>query len=427
MTSLVPLSPIGEITAVGSLRRDRDDVPVPSPLRATVWTPTVRTLLGLLVLFSTVRSSTTGGSEPTSILHARRGRGSTPDFDAVSQHHWNQIEQSVDRGIDYLVSVQKGDGSYPGPMLERSAITALAAMAMISRGHVPGRGREGRSIERSIEFILNIQKPSGLLCNRVEDFSSPGIGPNGIMYSHGICGMFLCEVYGMTTGRRSERIAATVSAALDYMRQRQTRPLPAGREALDRGGWRYLRPDQSGGYHSDLSVSSWMVMFMRSAENAGFDVPFDWAKLSLDFVNRCYDPATGAFRYVPDDPTHLTRGMTAAGVLCLFLTGNEDPAMESGAANYLRRYPFDRFNEGMSKDDRYFYSAYYVSQASMQLGGPTWLQLYPSIARALIQNQRRDGSWPVERRNPWVGTPYATAMAILAMTPPYQLLPIYQR
>ena len=63
-----------------------------------------------------------------------------------------------------------------------------------------------------------------------------------------------------------------------------------------------------------------------------------------------------------------------------------------------------------------------------QVGGDTWNQVYPQIATNLIQEQDDDGSWKRARgaeRN--FGPVYATSFAILALTPPYQLLPIYQR
>ena len=300
-------------------------------------------------------------------------------------------------------------------------------MAMLSRGHVPGVGPEGEAINRAIDFVCKTQKSNGLLSSRLEDFPGGRFGPNGIMYAHGISGLFLGEVYGMTSGDRSERVQLAIERALDYMRMRQRRPLPKNREAADRGGWRYLRARMNDGSFSDLSVTSWMVMFMRSAENAGFSVPREWAEQALDYVQRCYDEKSGGFHYVIYDRAKITRGMTGAGVLCLFLTGQEQPEMERAAGAYLRRYPFDEFNKGMASSDRYIYSAYYCSQAAMQLGGETWTTIYPSIVDAFLENQKADGTWPVEKNHPWTGAIYSTSMAILSLTPPQQLLPIYQR
>ena len=46
----------------------------------------------------------------------------------------------------------------------------------------------------------------------------------------------------------------------------------------------------------------------------------------------------------------------------------------------------------------------------------------------LLENQQADGSWPPEgNRDGYFGSAYTTALVILALSPPYQLLPIYQR
>jgi len=79
--------------------------------------------------------------------------------------------------------------------------------------------------------------------------------------------------------------------------------------------------------------------------------------------------------------------------------------------------------------DSYFYLAsYYSSQAMAQVGGETWNQIFPQIARNLIEEQADDGSWPLGTGNERkFGRAYTTSLAILALTPAYQLLPIFQR
>ena len=79
--------------------------------------------------------------------------------------------------------------------------------------------------------------------------------------------------------------------------------------------------------------------------------------------------------------------------------------------------------------DAYFYLAsYYSSQAVAQVGGETWDQIFPQIAANLLAEQSDSGAWPLgvgTERN--FGATYTTSLAVLALTPAYQLLPIYQR
>jgi len=56
-------------------------------------------------------------------------------------------------------------------------------------------------------------------------------------------------------------------------------------------------------------------------------------------------------------------------------------------------------------------------------------QFFPKLVDFLLESQAPDGSWPEE---PYggdgiFGNEYTTALAVLSLTPPYQLLPVYQR
>ena len=114
----------------------------------------------------------------------------------------------------------------------------------------------------------------------------------------------------------------------------------------------------------------------------------------------------------------------AGGPLTLILGGRHDHAgIKAGAVWFLAR-PYPKpWQEG------YFYlSSYYSSQAMAQVGGDAWNLIFPQIAANLLAEQSKEGNWPpgggTERS---FGTCYSTSLAILSLTPAYQLLPIYQR
>jgi hypothetical protein len=151
----------------------------------------------------------------------------------------------------------------------------------------------------------------------------------------------------------------------------------------------------------------------------------------MDYVRRCWNQERGVFNYalVGAGDIKSTRGMVGAGILSLSLAGQHRTRMALAAGDWLLAHPFERFGELIGPDDNFFYSAYYCSQASMQLGGRYWEEMFPKLVEALLGAQSPDGSWPPEpqggiRR---FGNVYTTAMAVLALTPPYQLLPLYQR
>ena len=111
--------------------------------------------------------------------------------------------------------------------------------------------------------------------------------------------------------------------------------------------------------------------------------------------------------------------------------------MALAAGDWLLAHRYRGFGDLVSGRDRFFYSVYYSSQAMMQLGGRYWDQYFPTVVDALLSGQEANGSWPPEIRNTgnivgggsdsMFGKVYTSALAVLSLTPPYQLLPIYQR
>jgi hypothetical protein len=183
-------------------------------------------------------------------------------------------------------------------------------------------------------------------------------------------------------------------------------------------------------------------MFLRSAKNSQFDVAQADMDEAVAYVRRLWNPTSGAFSYDTQDQVGTmamdTRGMVGAGILSLSLSGYHETPMAIAAGDWLLAHPFKRFGELVSSRDCFFYGAYYCSQAMVQLGGRYWEQFFPSLVDALLSGQTADGSWPpeVDRGGNGVGgggseamfgNVYSSALAVLSLTPPYQLLPVYQR
>ncbi len=107
-------------------------------------------------------------------------------------------------------------------------------------------------IRGGLQFLTHGQKSNGDLYQ-----SQAGPANGGIwLYSHGIAAIALCEAYGMTG---DENLRAPAQQAIRFIVQSQE---------PTRGGWRY-----SPGQMSDLSVSGWQLMALRSGQLAGLDVP----------------------------------------------------------------------------------------------------------------------------------------------------------
>jgi len=377
------------------------------------------TLCGIAALIATAPSTGSGADERESSATTKSGA----QRPLLAPEQWKQLDRAVDRGLDFLSKSQQPDGSFLSAPEGQPGVTSLCVMAFLARGHQPGKGPYGSQIERAIDFVLDLQNPSSgaLMPSRSFNVNIEG------HYSHGIAGVMLAEVYGTTSARRHDRIREAVVKALEYSRKQQTRPRynPA-----DRGGWRYVQVSPSGN-DSDLSATSWQLMFYRSARNAEFNVPEPWIKDAMDYVHRTFDARQRGFVYALVGARHYcTRGMVGAGIVCLAMGGEHHTETGRMAGDWILRSSFRQYNSTpLRTEDRYHYGAFYCSQAMFQLGGEYWDGFFPPLLTTLAAAQHADGSWDPESGDDdskFLNT-YSTALAVLALATPYQILPIYQR
>ena len=350
---------------------------------------------------------------------------------ALAATDWARVESSIDRGLDWLAAQQEADGRFPSDDAAQPAVTSMAVMAFLSRGHVPDQGKHGTKLSKAIDFVLSTQRRQGEFSLLPVEPPATHMTPGQTStYNHSIAGLMLGEVYGMTSGARSKKIESALNRALIYHRDVQARKKQV---PSDIGGWRYGFPDAPDA-SSDMSVTGWALMFLRSARNAEFNVPKLYFDEGLDFVERCFEPdpkqhEQGVFRYRPAisdkaAPSQITLANTASAMLSLILGGRQEKESVAAGVKWFmsREYPRP-WQTGY-----YYLSTYYSSQAMARVGGDAWNKVFPQTARSLLDEQAADGSWPSaassERK---FGSAYTTSLAVLALTPPYQLLPIYQR
>ncbi len=309
------------------------------------------------------------------------------------------VEQSVDRGLRFLVNLQEPDGSWLSYGQKSPAVTALALMAFLSAGHVPGEGPYAEPVDKGLRWIVKAQQPDGLF-----------VGKGGLeMYHHGICTLLLAETCGMTDRTLAAALRPALEKAVRLILQAQ-RTAPG----IYRGGWRY-RPDSP---DADTSITGWQLLALRAARNVGCDVPAERIEQAIGYLLRCRDGRSGAFCYQPG--ARPTVACTGTGILALELGGKDRHHSHESlmGGGYLLKNP-PRWNE-----EHFFYSAYYCAQAMFQLGGNYWEFYRPRLHAVMLDHQQPSGGWIGSET---IGPTYCTAMAVLALTVEYRLLPIYQR
>jgi hypothetical protein len=319
-----------------------------------------------------------------------------------------QVQSAVDRGLQWLASRQDpATGAWPtnvGGGGAAAAVTSLAAMAFMARGHVPGQGPYGENINHAVDYILKIQQSNGIL-------SAADIGST--MYDHGIATVMLCEAYGMLDERRQERAGPAIAKAVRIILIAQAVP----KDPNAQGGWRY----QPTAGDSDISVTGWQLMALRGAANIGAAVPPRAIQMGIEYIKRRAVPS-GGFSYGGNSDPNPAR--TGTGILALQLLGQNRSREAISGGEYLRTNPITDHSS-----ENYFYTVYYCAQAAWQLGGSYWTDIDRPIRASLLQRQALDGSWTVAGAGLEAagGDAYGTAMSILALTVPYRYLPIYQR
>jgi hypothetical protein len=393
-------------------------------------------VVGLLVGSAyQVISRETKTSEPVGGRSGARSGGATSQAadtptNALSDDEWHKVDSSVERGLTFLAAQQQPDGSFPTTPNAQPAVTSLCVLAFMAHGHTPGKGPHGDRLERAMQYIVSCQKPSGLIMllgndgTEIDRDIDHEVGCTGT-YDHAISSLTLCELYGMNPDKNASQLKNVIGKALNvtYLMQRWPKE-----NASDLGGWRYV--DDYDQTDSDLSVTGWHLMFLRSARNAGFPVPTQSINDAVAFIRRTFQREYGTFNYVANRSDLRTRGMAGAGILALGHAGFHNSVEARRAAQDLLGYSFEVYNDyARSKRDRYHYSLFMCCQGMYQMGSPYWEQFFPRTVCAILGHQNSDGSWDAERNahDRLYGNSYTTALVVLSLGASNQLLPIFQR
>jgi squalene cyclase len=299
---------------------------------------------------------------------------------------------AVERGLNWLASRQQADGSFGGENGKHAGITALAGLAFMQAGNLPGRGKYGENVQRAVDFVLASSQESGLIAS---DHS------HGPMYGHGFATLFLAEVYGMT---HDERVKEKLQKAIRLIQKTQNAE----------GGWRY----QPVPYDADISVTICQVMALRAARDAGVKVEKQVIDKSIEYVLNCQN-SDGGFSYMAHQGGGSGFARSAAGVASLYYAGVFDGDNLKRGLVYLMQF-LPRKGSGMEIEGHYFYGNYYAVQAMFLAGGDYWTQWYPAVRDQLVAAQSKTGNWTDNS-----GQDYATAMALIILQMPNRYLPVY--
>jgi hypothetical protein len=300
-----------------------------------------------------------------------------------------ELDNAYLKGLKYLVSSQKSDGSWGDNYGQEPGVVGLAVMAMLAHGDDPNVGPYKEPIRRGIRYILSKM-----------DAKTGQIGTQSMtMYSHGFATLALAEAYGMVD---EATIGPALQKAVDF--------LIACQKRNPTGGWRYTATSTD----ADTTVSGAQMVALCAARNAGINVPDEVIDKALKYYRSCQD-GSGGFGYSGRDGPNLTR--TGIAMLVFTLTRQKDTPAYKNAVRY--------FQTNIAQPGSHpFYHEYYVAQAAFHCDEATWQAWNANNTSRMLRSQDpSNGSWG----QGGFGGAFSTASALLSLALNYRYLPIYER
>jgi prenyltransferase beta subunit len=299
--------------------------------------------------------------------------------------------------LKYLASQQQPNGSWTEGNRDAwvTAITGYALMAFLASGHLPTEGEHAKTVAAGTQFLLDSLQSDGKFVSARRS--------GQYMYGHGIATIVLGELYGQT---KSPAIRAKLEAAIQLILDSQNKE----------GGWRYHPFPKD----ADISVTVLQVVALRSAKNAGLDVPQKTLEAAVQYLHNCYEPGSGGFCYQPGKKG-AGFARTAAAIYSLQVLGRYDDPQVLTGSEYLTKKRKDH-------DGHYTYGQFYAAPAQYMIGGATWKNWYEQIRAETAKSARRQGDlvyWNPDDKSP--GPIYVTAVHATILAMPYHYLPLYQR
>jgi hypothetical protein len=337
---------------------------------------------------------------------------------------------AIIKGITYLASIQKSDGSWPRPSGQDAiATTAMAVLAFENAHHLPGNVSDPyhMNVTNGLNYLLSqarVQaigpRPTGN-----PDTSGDGIGiyfddfiDGGASVSCYETPMVLMTLVGSgnasraattgpanVTGRTYHDIATDIVDWLAWAQNDNT-------TGIYEGGWRY-HPFYGS---SDMSVTQWVVLGLLTAElwniNAPSWVPKELAKWLAVDQDLTGNPTSnyfyGCFYYEPSNQLDDVAD-SAAGILGLTYCGvnTTDPRIIAAEGYITRDWYTTQGTGGWRNNFGDFYAMYSIMK-TMELtlpvptkyienysGTPTieWFNGTNQYADWLIANQYSKGYW----------------------------------
>ncbi len=366
-----------------------------------------------------------------------------------------EIEQSIEKGLEYLKKSQMQDGHWEAQGGQYpTTMTALAGMAFLMEGSTLKEGKYSGQVTKAVKWFLspNRQTKEGM----IGDVRNPTESTR-YMYGQGFGTLFLASVYGEEEDKdQREKLEKVLKKAVDFICQAQTskkHKKPEGKE-VDIGGWGYVSA-KDGGNFDEGSVTITALQGLRAAKNAGIPVPKENIDRAVNYLEACTTPKGGIiYSYAGGSGAALNGQerppLTAAAICCGFSAGQYKSELPKKWIKYCK----DSIPIGKGRQSHDEYQTYYFAQAVYALGDDKYLEMFPikgddgkprefkslspgekdtlltwsryreATFQGILDNQdKTSGGWT----GGYIGPVFATSVNLTILQLDKGILPIYQK
>jgi len=356
------------------------------------------------------------------------------DVDRTAPITSDQVRAAIDKGVDFLLKDQNGDGSWGGPQDSittwsgnmwshpethrawKVATTGLCCAALIEVGRTDDAHQ---AADRAVRYLIDNA-----------DVKRPDIWDtmNNWAYIYGLQGLAIA--YGNSRYADSPLRAEIAEAVPQYLDKLATF------QSLN-GGWGYLEFDTPRTRRPQWATSfmtAAAVVAMQQARRAGFEVDQKMVDRAVRVINRCRLP-NGAYTYRVRNVPNLhseyidqVKGSLSRIPVCqmaLMMSGQDIPIQDRifGLAHFFRDHKFLEIamhrpipHEAYYFNSGYFYlfGHYYASLVIEGLPPEDRSVYWPKLRHEIMKVQQKDGSmWDYDMHR--YDRPYGVAYGLMAL------------
>ncbi len=341
-----------------------------------------------------------------------------------------RADEMVGRGLEFLARSQQADGRWSlgrsagqpaaeAPKLQSdTAATGLALLSFFGAGHDHFDGPHRDTVRRGLEFLLSVQKDDGDLYLPADDLSNSC----SWLYSHGIASMALCEAVGMTGDaivKPAAEKACRFIAASQHPQLGGWRYAPRTDADLSVSGWMLvaLRSGQLAGVKTDDGTL------------AGVRRLLDGSTTPADPTRYAYNPRNAQQRRSQLSSACMTAVGTLMKLHTG--TPVADPGVAESARLLAALKPAYGTPKQRTRDSYlWYYSSQVLVHAGGAGWDPWYGSLVDTLSAAQETSGAAAGSWdPLgtvpDRWGEYGGRLYVTALHLLTLEVPARHLPTY--